>query len=138
MKYLILPFFAWFFAGSLKFCINYLRFGKEAKSLIGYGGLPSTHTSLLSSAVFLVGFEHGFQSSVFSFALAALLVLIIDAHGLRRKVGEQAMMINMLLDKQGIILEKKLREKMGHSWTEICAGLLVGFFVAFLFDKLHI
>lgn len=134
MKYLFLPFFAWFFAGSVKFIINYIRFGKDALKHIGYGGFPSTHTSLLSSVVFLVGFEHGFRSSIFSFALGTLMILIIDAHGLRRKVGEQAAIINRLQEKVLGQNNVQIREKMGHSWLEIAGGLCIGLLLAFFFN----
>ena len=120
MIYVLMPFLAWGTAGCLKFVINYLRFGKRAKSLIGYGGFPSTHTTIMSSVVFLAGFQEGFATPLFSLGMGALLVLVIDAHGLRRKVGEQAQVLNTLQDY------KKLRERMGHSWKEICGGLVLG------------
>ena len=53
MKYILLPFFAWVIAGGTKFLINTVRFGKDSRSLIGYGGFPSTHTTIISSVVFL-------------------------------------------------------------------------------------
>ena len=126
MLYILMPFVAWVTAGATKFLINYLRFGKEAKNLIGYGGFPSTHTTILSSVIFLAGFREGFQTPIFSVGLGALLVLVIDAHGLRRKVGEQAAALNRL---QG---ETKLRERMGHSWMEIGGGLGLGGVVGFV------
>lgn len=120
MIYIFMPFLAWSVAGCLKFVINYLRFGRKAKSLIGYGGFPSTHTTIMSSVVFLAGFREGFATPLFSLGLGALLVLVIDAHGLRRKVGEHARILNHLQNEQN------LRERMGHSWLEILGGLVLG------------
>ncbi|SFW41647.1 divergent PAP2 family protein [Selenomonas ruminantium] len=125
MIYILMPFIAWCMAGCVKFAINYIRFGKEAKSLIGYGGFPSTHTTIMSSVVFLTGFKEGFATPLFSLGMGALLILIIDAHGLRRKVGEQAKVLNQLQH------EKVLRERMGHSWGEIFAGAMLGAFLAY-------
>jgi len=128
MKYLLLPFFAWLVCGSLKFVINFLRskcsFNK-AWELIGYGGFPSTHSAILSSAVFFAGFSMGFDSPVFLVGLGTLLIVIMDAHGLRRKVGSQAKAINELRAAIGI-QAPPLRERMGHSWLEIFGGLVVG------------
>lgn len=124
MVYVLMPFFAWCVAGFVKYVINYIRFGKEAKALIGYGGFPSTHTTIMSSVVFLTGFREGFATPLFSLGLGALLILVIDAHGLRRKVGEQAKMLNRL---QG---ENVLRERMGHSWGEIAGGIVLGVLLA--------
>ena len=118
--YILLPFVSWIVAGCIKFFINYLRHGSEAKSLIGYGGFPSTHTTIMSSVVFFAGFKNGFNTPLFSLGLGALLVLVIDAHGLRRKVGEHAQVLNMLQDN------KLLRERIGHSWKEIFGGLVLG------------
>ena len=124
--YIFMPFLAWGVAGCLKFVINYLRFGRNAKTLIGYGGFPSTHTTILSSVVFLAGFKEGFATSVFSLGLGSLLILVIDAHGLRRKVGEQAKVLNRL-QKDTI-----LRERMGHSFLEISGGLFLGALLAYI------
>ena len=77
MKYILLPFVAWVLAGCTKFAVNYLRHGAQAKRLIGYGGFPSTHTTVLSSVVFFAGFNEGFCTSVFSIGLGALLILIM-------------------------------------------------------------
>lgn len=126
MIYVIMPFLAWCVAGCLKFAINYLRFGYKAKSLIGYGGFPSTHTTIMSSVVFLAGFKEGFATPLFSLGMGALLVLVIDAHGLRRKVGEQASVLNQLQS------DIKLRERMGHNWEEILGGLILGGGMAYM------
>lgn len=126
MIYILLPFIAWITAGSLKFFINTLRFGKNAKSMIGYGGFPSTHTTIVSSAVFLVGLMEGFNTPIFSMGISFLLLVIIDAHGLRNKVGNQAKILNKL--QNDIVL----RESMGHQWYEIVGGLCVGFILAYI------
>lgn len=125
MKYVILPFAAWVIAGCLKFAVNFIRRGKEAKSLIGYGGFPSTHTTILSSGVFSVGFSEGFQTPIFAFALSVLIITIIDAHGLRRHIGLHAKEINAAHNTN-------LRERMGHSYFEIFGGLVLGFALAYV------
>lgn len=119
MKYILLPFAAWITAGSLKFAINFMRNGKKAKDLIGYGGFPSTHTTILSSCVFLLGFSEGFTTPIFNLALGVLLINIIDAHGLRRHVGLHAKEINKAHNAN-------LRERMGHSYFEILGGMVLG------------
>ena len=81
--------------------------------------------------VFFAGFNEGFCTSVFSLGLGALLILIIDAHGLRRKVGKQAEIINQLQEKIYGDKFHPLRERMGHSWLEIAGGLGLGFFLGF-------
>lgn len=120
MKYIIIPFAAWVIAGSLKFFINFIRFGTKARNHIGYGGFPSTHTTIVATAAFTIGFVEGFATPLFMLAEGVLLIVIIDAHGMRRKIGEQAKLLNTL--QQNV----KLREKMGHSYFEIAGGLVLG------------
>ena len=130
MKYILLPFIAWVVAGSLKFLINLVRFGSDAKKLIGYGGLPSNHTTIISSAVFLNGFTDGFTTPVFSLGIAVMMLFIMDAHDLRRKIGEHAKVLNQL--QSGV----PLRERMGHSWLEIGCGLILGIVLGYAFARL--
>ncbi len=127
MKYFFLPFVAWFIAGTCKFFINCIRQRRIALDLIGYGGFPSTHTTVIASAVFLLGFEEGMDNPIFSFSLSVLLLFCIDAHGLRRKIGAHAEQLNRL--QQNV----KLRERMGHNWLEIFGGLVLGMAIAWGF-----
>lgn len=126
MKFILLPFVAWIISGSLKFLVNQIRFGAGRK-LIGYGGLPSTHTTIISAAVFFCGFSEGFFTPTFTLGLSVLLLFIMDAHNLRRKIGSHAEILNRL---QSEII---LRERMGHSWLEIFCGLILGAALGFIF-----
>ena len=131
MKYFLLPFVAWIVSGSLKFLINSLKNGGFAsgKKLIGYGGLPSTHTTIISSAVFFYGFNEGFFNSTFTLGLSVMLLFIMDAHSLRVKIGTHAEILNTLQNK--IIL----RERMGHTYLEIFCGLILGAILGYIFSN---
>lgn len=130
MKYILLPLAAWVIAGSLKFLINSIRYGRAAREHIGYGGFPSTHTTVLAAVTFAIGFSEGFSTPLFMLAEGALVILVIDAHGLRRKVGEQARVLNRLE------LTARLREKMGHSYAEIAGGLALGAAIGYVWAGL--
>ncbi len=132
MKYILLPFVAWIVSGSLKFLINSLKSGslKGGKKLIGYGGLPSTHTAIISSAVFFYGFSESFFNSTFTLGLSVMMLFIMDAHNLRRKIGVHAEVLNKLQN------ETVLRERMGHTWLEIFCGLIVGLILGYIFAKI--
>jgi acid phosphatase family membrane protein YuiD len=128
--YAIVPFAAWVVAGSLKFAINTIRAKKLAFGQIGYGGLPSNHSSIVSSTAALIAIRQGFDSAAFCVALALAFIVILDANSLRRQVGHHAESINSLNVSRGI--DSRLRERMGHTRLEIAAGILVGIGVAFL------
>ena len=132
MKYILLPFAAWVISGTLKFLINAIRFGglKGGKKLIGYGGLPSTHTTIISSAVFFCGFSEGFFTPTFTLGLSVMMLFIMDAHNLRRKIGTHAEILNTLQDKV------QLRERMGHTWLEIICGLILGAVIGYVFAEI--
>jgi acid phosphatase family membrane protein YuiD len=127
-SYAFTPFAAWLAAGSLKFCINSLKTKKLAFNLIGYGGLPSNHSAIVSSVTALIGFQEGIANPAFGVALGLAFIVILDATSLRKQVGKQAGAINQLT--QSTESPTVLREKMGHTRLEIAAGVAVGVAVA--------
>lgn len=128
--YALTPFLAWLIAGSLKFLINILRFRRFAFELIGYGGLPSNHSAIVSSMATLIGLKEGVNNPAFGVAIALAFIVLLDASSLRRQIGKQARAINQLNSsiKDSSIL---LRERMGHTPVEIASGVAVGVAVAF-------
>lgn len=131
MEFILLPLIAWCAAGFIKVVLYYIRLHRfKPMEFFRYGGFPSAHTSLVASAVFFAGLREGFYTPVFSIGLALLLVVITDAHGLRRYVGRQAEAVNQLREKNGDTSAKLLKEQVGHSWWEISGGLFIGVFTA--------
>ena len=126
--YAVTPFLAWLVAGSLKFLVNSARAGKPAFGLIGYGGLPSNHSAIVSSMAALIAFKEGIGNPAFGVALALAFVVILDASSLRKQVGRQAVAINALT--KDAAAAPKLRERIGHTPLEIAAGIVVGIAVA--------
>ena len=132
--YAVIPFVAWLVAGSLKFAINSVKAGKPAFGLVGYGGLPSNHSAIVSSVAALVAFREGIGHPAFGVAVGVCFVVMLDAASLRRQIGRQAQAINWLIKQQGGAAAnetlKPLRERMGHTPVEIGAGIVVGVVVA--------
>lgn len=126
--YLATPFVAWFVTGVTKFLINSLKERKLAFSLIGYGGMPSNHSSIVMSMVALIGFRNGIDNPAFGVALTLAYIVLLDAKSLRKQVEKQAKAINK-------ISPSGLRERIGHSLPEIGVGCLVGIFVGYLMSQ---
>lgn len=59
LSYAITPFAAWLTAGVLKFLINSIKARQLAFGLIGYGGLPSNHSAIVSSMATLIALKEG-------------------------------------------------------------------------------
>ncbi|MEF3304487.1 divergent PAP2 family protein [Paenibacillus sp. GYB003] len=127
--YLVIPILSWIVSGTIKFLINYFKNGSEALKKVGNGGFPSTHTSVVSSVTFLILFSEGFTST-FSVSVALLMIVIIDATGIRRSLGKHATIINFM--NKDIKDFNKLREQQGHNIFEVIGGLMVGAILGYL------
>lgn len=127
-SYAVTPFLAWLVAGTLKFIINSIRAKRFAFGLIGYGGLPSNHSAIVSSTAALIALKEGISHPAFGVSLTVAFIVMLDANSLRRQVGKHAMVINRLSSLQD--KREGLRERMGHTHIEIAAGVLVGVTVA--------
>lgn len=121
-SYVITPLLAWLLAGCSKFAINSLRARRLAFDLIGYGGMPSNHSAIVSSMAMLIALREGVAHPAFGVAVTLAFIVMLDASSLRRQVGLHAQAINALSSPPG----NGLRERMGHTRSEIAAGLLVG------------
>ena len=128
-SYALTPFLAWLVAGILKFIINSVKTKQPAFGLIGYGGLPSNHSAIVSSMAMLIAVKEGMGSPAFGVAITLVFIVILDANSLRRQVGKHAMVINKLAAGKSDH-HPSLRERMGHTRLEIAAGIVVGIAVA--------
>ncbi|HVZ27618.1 MAG TPA: divergent PAP2 family protein [Rhizomicrobium sp.] len=122
--YAIAPFAGYVTAGAIKFLVNSLRARRLAFDKIGLGGLPSTHTAIVTTVAALIGFRDGLAQPAFAVAMALLCIVVIDAMDLRRKVGRHATLLKIALPSHPDA--QRLRERMGHSLVEVAAGLVTG------------
>lgn len=128
LSYALTPFLAWFIAGALKFIFNTIKLKKLSFEMIGYGGLPSNHSAIVSSMTSLIALKEGIAHPAFGVALTVSFIVMLDANSLRYQVGKQAASINKLTSTT--LNFKPLRERMGHTLTEILAGIIVGILVS--------
>lgn len=126
--YILTPFLAWLIAGISKFIVNSVKAKQLAFGLIGYGGLPSNHSAIVSSMAALIALKEGIGHPAFGVAITLAFIVILDANSLRRQVGKHAAAINKLA--AGASYHQALRERMGHTLLEIAAGITVGIAVA--------
>jgi uncharacterized protein len=96
------------------------------------GGMPSSHSALVTCAAHSIGLFNGFDSSLFALSVVIALVVIYDATGIRQQAGRHAQLINAMISDltSGHLIEgKKLREALGHTPLEAIAGMLLGVIV---------
>lgn len=99
-----------------------------------YGGMPSSHTALVSSLALMTGLNYGFDSGYFAIAFIFMLVVIRDAVGFRREIGKNAVITNMIA--QEIWPENPevlLQERIGHTRNEVIVGMIVGIILTIVF-----
>lgn len=128
IAYAVTPLLAWLVAGILKFVINSIRARQLAFGLIGYGGLPSNHSSIVCSTAALIALREGMTHPAFGVAVTLAFIVMLDANSLRRQIGQHAAAINRLTRAEPG--QDALRERVGHSRVEIVAGMLTGIVVA--------
>lgn len=132
--------FAWFIAQLLKLIINYYRVRKiDFQFLMSSGGMPSSHSAIVTSIATTIGFNQGFHTPIFALSTVLSLIVMYDATGVRRAAGQQAEVLNKLMIKLGdsnISMDKKLKELLGHTPLQVFAGAILGILIAIMFEKL--
>tara|TARA_Y100000287_G_C14063807_1_gene277358 strand:- start:78 stop:557 length:480 start_codon:yes stop_codon:yes gene_type:complete len=114
---------AQFFKVIFNFFLNgEIRFGIMFET----GGMPSSHSALITGAASGIGYELGFDSPVFALSVALALIVMYDASGVRKSAGIQAAEINNLSKKLDPKSELNLKETLGHTKFEVLVGSLLG------------
>jgi acid phosphatase family membrane protein YuiD len=101
------------------------------------GGMPSSHSALVTATSISVGINSGWGSSEFAIATALAMIVMYDAAGIRRAAGRHARMINRILDELlsgEPFTEERLREILGHTPFQVVVGCLVGILGGWLFN----
>lgn len=129
--------FAWFIAQFLKVIFVMLKSKKiDFRRFIGSGGMPSSHSSTVCSLATAIGIVDGFTSTTFAVSVVFALIVMYDAAGVRRAAGQQAKILNKIVEdwehKKYSDTEKKLKELLGHTPIEVFAGAVLGIAIALL------
>ena len=113
--------------------------------LIETGGMPSSHSALVTGTAAGVGLQLGFNDPVFALASTIAFIVMYDASGIRRSAGLTAAKVNQISKENSIELstETNLKESLGHTRIEVLVGSLLGPIVAlpgifFIGSPLHI
>ena len=110
-----------------KIIFNFFSTGKIRFGIIfETGGMPSSHSALITGATSGLGYELGFDSPVFALAIAISLIVMYDASGVRKSAGLQASEINKLSKKIDPESELDLKDTLGHTKLEVIVGSFLG------------
>ena len=99
-KYIIIPFLVWFSIQLFKVICDVIRTKKfELKRIMGAGGMPSSHSAVVTVLATLIGKNEGFNTAIFGFSVIFACVVMYDAMGVRREAGNHAKIINKIINK---------------------------------------
>ncbi|HKY54383.1 MAG TPA: divergent PAP2 family protein [Anaerolineales bacterium] len=133
-KPLIAGLAAWLLAQVIKIPLDYFRTRRwNWALLLTTGGMPSSHSSLMTAITLAIGLYYGFDNPVFALGVAITMIVTYDAAGVRQQAGIHAQRINVLFDELlhgHPINQRDLREVLGHTPLEVAGGILLGLIVA--------
>ena len=128
-KILMITVLVWAITQGIKVTFGIIRERRfNFKWFIGTGGMPSSHAAGATALATTCGLHSGFDSVSFALAGVFALVTMFDAQGVRRAAGQQAAMLNQILDDiywKGKIEADHLFELIGHSPLQVIIGGLI-------------
>ena len=136
-KVLVISFCAWAVAQLLKVVVILVREKRlDLSYLVGSGGMPSAHSAVVSALATAVAITQGLGSVAFGIAAILAVVVMYAAAGLRQSVGQQAVVLNRIIQelrfRRIAELERDLREFIGHTQFQVIAGAMLGILIAWL------
>ncbi len=120
----IAPFASLLAAEAVKFFIDLAR-NRSNPRFVNPGGMPSGHSSFVSSMVVMVAYREGVESTLFMIAAVVALIVMYDAIYLRNEAGKHASVINEHHST-------RLQESLGHTHFEVLVGAAFGAGFTFL------
>ena len=136
--YIFVPVIAWLLAQWIKFSIQAFKGEINFRYLYASGGMPSVHSAVVTALFVTTWLGQGSMSPLFGITAILAGIVIYDSLGVRRSTGEQAIVLNALVDgleEQKIAFNNnvtKVREVLGHKPKEVFWGVALGAIVAVL------
>ncbi len=133
-KIVIAAMISWLLGQGLKFPFEYLINKRwDWTIMFSTGGLPSSHSAVVTAVALSIGLIDGFDTSLFALAAATGLIVIYDAAGVRRQAGFHAERINQIMRdflESGHFEQEDLKEMLGHSPFEVVSGIVLGVLIS--------
>lgn len=126
-RVLAAPALGWLLAQGLKYAINLRKDGLQLRDLYASGGFPSSHTASTVALAAYIGATDGWTSHIFAIAAVFAAVVMYDAVGVRRAVGEHSKLLRDLAAQKKVNYRVRgLHTALGHSPVEVLGGLALG------------
>ena len=136
-KFIYIPILVWFFIQSFKVIWDLVATKKfNFKRILGAGGMPSSHSAVVTSLTVLIGKSEGLDSPIFALSFIFAMVVMYDAAGVRRAAGKQAHLLNKIIETPGLTnveVQERLVEVLGHTPLQVFIGAAIGIIVGLIF-----
>ncbi|MEK6951015.1 MAG: divergent PAP2 family protein, partial [Nanoarchaeota archaeon] len=99
------------------------------RDLVVTGGMPSSHSAFVLALVTIVYLQEG-TTTAFAISLVLAFVVLRDAFGVRRSVGEEGLLLTEMLKR--LKIKTKTHIALGHTPAQVLVGAVLGFLVAML------
>ena len=135
--YIYVPIILWVGIQSFKLIYDlYTTHIFNFKRILGAGGMPSSHSAVVTSLATLIGKNCGVDSPIFALSLIIAFIVMYDACGVRRAAGKQAKVLNEIVNTPGLSnlqVQEKLQEALGHTPVQVFVGALIGLIAGAIF-----
>ena len=136
-KYIYIPILLWFGIQLFKLLYDLVTTKKfNFKRILGAGGMPSSHSAVVTSLATLIGKNIGVGTPMFAMALIFAFVVMYDAAGVRRAAGKQARLLNKIVETPGLSgleVSERLVEVLGHTPVQVVVGAVIGVVAGLIF-----
>lgn len=123
---------AWAAAQVLKLIVTLITERRwDWQHILSSGGMPSSHSAFVCAMASSIACLYGFSSPLFAIAAAVAAVVMYDAFNVRRETGEQAKILNYMMEhwaqlKPEELFDRALKELIGHTPLQVFMGALLG------------
>ena len=108
----------------------------NVRTLVTTGGMPSSHSALVTSLATGVGQTAGWASPDFAIATVFAVIVMYDAAGVRQAAGKQARILNQMIDElfreDHNFNQDRLKELLGHTPFQVIVGSALGVTISWL------
>lgn len=146
-RVLLAALLGWLVAQTAKVIISVIKTKKfDAERLSGAGGMPSSHSCMVTALTISAAMIEGVNSTVFALAVVFAFVTLYDAMGVRWQAGLHARVLNRVMRETQELKEaedlrdgvrddeyeepESLKEFIGHRPMEVLVGVLLGIVIA--------
>ena len=129
-KYLYIPFLVWLCIQIFKVIYDLITTKKfNFKRIMGAGGMPSSHSAVVTCLATLIGKSEGVDTPIFAVSVIFAMIVMYDAAGVRRAAGKQAHLLNKIVETPGLSgmeVQERLVEVLGHTPLQVLVGATIG------------